>query len=88
MSHIATKTFMDGQGRIVRAGTPLPSDYDKPTLAHYTRLGMAAAAPQKNKPGPRPIAPVVTKPAAPEETKAPEATTTATDTGAGADVAE
>lgn len=48
--HIAAKSFMDGQGRMINAGDTMPGDYDAITIAHYKRLGIvgeAAAKPAK-----------------------------------------
>ncbi len=42
MPLIAQKSFLDGKGRLITVGDELPGDYDEPTLAHYSRLGLAA----------------------------------------------
>jgi hypothetical protein len=63
------KSFIDVTGRRVNRGDPVSKDYDKDTLAHYTRLGLipqaSAATPAKT----RIPKPAETKPAAPQETK-------------------
>ncbi|SFB96565.1 hypothetical protein SAMN05216344_106119 [Polaromonas sp. OV174] len=99
------KSFVDGQGRRMKPGADLPTDYDSVTLKHYQRYGMvgealATAKPVKGSPAkaakgekakggspgnPDPAAtdtvqataqigafgPSETKPAGPDETKAP-----------------
>ena len=60
--HIAAKSYMDGKGRMINAGDTMPDDYDAPTMAHYTRLGIVGEA--TDKPAKK------TRSAAPKEVKA------------------
>lgn len=65
------KTFLDGKGRRLKPGMDVPSDYDKPTLSHYTRLGMIGEPPKAAQPGnkPRQAAPGQGGRPGPKETK-------------------
>lgn len=65
------KTFLDGTGRRLKPGMDVPSGYDKPTLAHYTRLGMIGEPPKAAQPGnkPRQAAPGQGGRTGPKETK-------------------
>lgn len=76
---VALKKFIDGRGRRISVGDPLPSDYSKDTLAHYERFGMVGEAvkPKKGPTEKKPVGPDEGKPATPDETKGEE---TGTDT--------
>lgn len=69
------KSFVDSQGNRQRPGDEVPDTYDKPTLAHYERMGMIGPAEvqapaEKPVKKAKPVAPEVTQAAAPAETKA------------------
>lgn len=76
MAQVALKKFIDGRGRRISIGDPLPPDYDKPTLAHYERHGMVGEAPKSAAKAPvrspKPAVPNETKPAALSQTAAQE----------------
>jgi hypothetical protein len=46
----ALKSFIDSQGRRLRPGDTLPSDYDSQTLTHYARHGMVGEQEKLSKP--------------------------------------